>query len=155
MKCWHNIDSSLKIVKLKFWINILYSLETMQFSTLEILPIFGSCFIITFDWMENFKFWLFHRKDLVQIYQNQTFFSILKYNFLSIKYVFRPKKMIIYIFFVAVSFQMTSKVQRFLNSDDSIGEISTISIRNSPNLFETLIFWPMKINFNVKISDLC
>ena len=43
----------------------------------------------------------------------------------------------------------------FVNSDDFIEKISSISIINNPNLFETLIFGPMKMNFNVKTMDLC
>ena len=32
VKIWHNLDSILMIVLLKFWINIFYILETMRFS---------------------------------------------------------------------------------------------------------------------------
>ena len=40
------------------------------FGNPAISVIFSSFFIITFDWIGNFKFWWFYRKDIVKIYQN-------------------------------------------------------------------------------------
>ena len=47
--------------------------------------------------------------------------------------------------------KIASKYSNFVNSDDGIAKMSSISIRNKLNLLETLIFGPMKINFNVNI----
>ena len=43
----------------------------------------------------------------------------------------------------------------FLNYDDCFEKISSICTRNNLKLFETLIFGPLKMNFNVKTLDLC
>ena len=42
--------------------------------------------------MRNFKFWWFHRKDLVEIYQNQPFLNFRIY-LLSIKILFKMKEL--------------------------------------------------------------
>ena len=42
----------------------------------------------------------------------------------------------------------------FINSDACIEKISLISIRHDLNLFETLIFRPIKMTYNVKTLDL-
>ena len=52
----------------------------VRFGILEISSIFGSFFIIAFDWMGNFQFYRIYRKDLVQFNQNQSFFNF-KLNF--------------------------------------------------------------------------
>ena len=41
-------------------------------------------FFISFNWNRNFEFWWFHRKDLVPIYQNISYFKLIWY-FLDIK----------------------------------------------------------------------
>ena len=70
----------LKIKLSKFRIDILYSLETKCFSATYLFHKFSSVFfIITFNWKWNFKFWGFHRKDLVQIYQNKPYFNFKIY----------------------------------------------------------------------------
>ena len=51
--------------------------------------------------------------------------------------------------------QLNSIVQRFLNSHDCIGKISSISTRKNSNLLATHIFGLVNINFNVKTLDLC
>ena len=61
------------------------------FSNVAISVIFSSFFIITFDWNKNFEFWWFHRKDLVQIYQNILYFNFLKYLFITYKLIFIEK----------------------------------------------------------------
>ena len=65
------------------------------------------------------------------------------------------KKLLFFENFVAAFFKLFQKYSDFVNSDDCIGNISSISIRNSPNLFEKLICRPMKIKLNVKTLDLC
>ena len=52
----------------------LYGFQHFQ----QISSFFGSLFIITFDWIRNFNFWWFHRKDIIQIYYNRSIFN-LKY----------------------------------------------------------------------------
>ena len=46
--------------------------------------------------------------------------------------------------FVAVIFKLFPQYSVFVYSDDFIGKISSISIRNNLKLFETLIFGPIK-----------
>ena len=53
-------------------------------------------------------------------------------------------------YFVAVLLKLLQYYSDYVNSDDFIGNNSSMSIRNNPNLFETIIFGPMKIKFNVK-----
>ena len=43
----------------------------------------------------------------------------------------------------------------FINSEDCIGNISSKSIRNSPNLFEKLSFEPLKMNFALSLRRDC
>ena len=43
----------------------------------------------------------------------------------------------------------------FVINDDCIGKILSTFIINNLYLFETLIFEPMKINFNLNTLDLC
>ena len=89
------------------------------------------------------------------IHQNQpilnfkTYFFIYKINF-QVKNLFLQN-------FVAVFFilKLLRKCSDFENSNDCIEKISSISIRNNLNLFETHILGFMKINFNVKKLDLC
>ena len=45
--------------------------------------------------------------------------------------------------------KLRQKYSDFVNSDDCIGMISSISIRNDPNLFQTFIYGPIKISFSV------
>ena len=50
VKFCYNLHSSLQLVLLKFWINIIESLKYyLLFSNVAILVIFSSFFIITFD----------------------------------------------------------------------------------------------------------
>ena len=48
-------------------------------------------------------------------------------------------------------FLITSKVKQFWNCNDCIGKISSISIINNLNLFETLIVLTIQNNFFVKL----
>ena len=60
----------------------------------------------------NFEIWWFHRKDLVQIYQNIQYFKFKKY--VSIyKKSFLMWKMKFFRFFFAFFFQISSKIWRF------------------------------------------
>ena len=43
----------------------------------------------------------------------------------------------------------------FVNSDDYIGQILSISIGNNLNLFKTFIFGLMKMNIDVKTLNFC
>ena len=56
---------------------------------------------------------------------------------------------------LAVFLKLLQKCADFVNSDECIGKISSISVRNNPYLFETLTFEPMKMNLNVKTLNLC
>ena len=47
-------------------------------------------------------------------------------------------------------FESLPKYSDFLNYDECIGKFLSRSIRNNPNLFETLIFGPVKMIFNKK-----
>ena len=51
---------------------------------------------------------------------------------------------------VIVYFSKDSNYIDFVNSDDCIRKISSISIRKNANVSETFNFEPMKMNFNVK-----
>ena len=53
----------------------------------DISSIFVQFFILTFDWMGNYKFWLFHWKNVVQIHQRLHYLN-LKMFFLSIQFFF-------------------------------------------------------------------
>ena len=57
--CYQSLESIYYIVW-KLW----------DFPQRKSLLIFSSFFIITFDWNGNFEIRWFHRKDVVQIYQN-------------------------------------------------------------------------------------
>ena len=50
-------------------------------------------------------------------------------------------------------FKLLPKYSDFVNYADFIRKISQISIRNNLSLFETLIFEPMRMNFNLKALD--
>ena len=85
---WHTIliQSLFKssICAIKIWDRYLWQLgHYALFGNVAI--IFSSFFIITFDWNGNFEFWWFHWKDLVQIYQNITFFKFKKQYFFKSK----------------------------------------------------------------------
>ena len=55
VKFWYNLDSSLKIVQLKFEIDIFHNLETKRFSaSLKFSQFSAVLFIKTFDWIGNF-----------------------------------------------------------------------------------------------------
>ena len=123
---WHKLASSLKFVLSKFGINICNSLETTLFGNVAISVIFNSFFIITFDW------W-FHRKDLVQIYQNWPYFKS-KNIFLSIQINFKWKMNNIRFSFAVFS-NLLPKFRDFINSDDYIWKITSKSIRLYPFLF--------------------
>ena len=85
VKFWHKHYSSLQLVLLRIGVDIFSSLETMRCNrfngNVAISVIFNSC-LITFDRKENFEFWLFHRKDLVQIYQSHSYFELQIYIFI-------------------------------------------------------------------------
>ena len=104
------------------------------FCNLEISVIFSSFFIITFDWDENFKFWWFHRKDIVKIYQNipysqfKKYFFIYKNWFLGEKWFFKP-------FSCSFFFKLLSKFRDFINSDECMRKITSKSIRIYPVYF--------------------
>ena len=89
-----------------------FSGEYELFSNVAISVIYSSFFFITFDWKGNFEFWWFHRKDLVQIYQNIPYFTLKKY-FFNYKNQFLRKIWIFSGFFFQFFFQITSKVHRF------------------------------------------
>ena len=69
------------------------------FDNVAISVIFSSYFIITFDRNGHFEFWWFHRKDLVQIYQNIPFFE-LKILFYLYKSIFKGKVKNLRLFFL-------------------------------------------------------
>ena len=53
-------------------------------------------------------------------------------------------------------FELLPNYSDFVNSNDCIGKISSISIRKNSTLFdETFIFEPVKINIYVETLDLC
>ena len=60
-----------------------------------------------------------------------------------------------FLLFVAVVLKLLQKYNDFLNYDDCIGKISSISIRKNSNVLETPIFGSMKMNFFFKTLDLC
>ena len=71
-------------------------------------------FIIVFDWKGNIKLWWFYRKDLVQIYQNKTYFDWKKiYIFFTHKSNFLVKKWIFQRNIFHFLFRITFKIQQF------------------------------------------
>ena len=97
VKCWHNLHS---VLNLSYW-----NLESISLIILELCAFlkrsnfnnFQQFFIITFDWNGNFEFWWFYQKDLVQIYQNISYFKFKKY-FVSIKINFLVKNELFEVF---------------------------------------------------------
>ena len=89
MKFWHNFHSSQFNLCYQY-LGSLFLIVWKLFSIRQRnnFGIFSSFFIITFDENENFVFWWFKRKDLVQIYQNIHYFKFKKES-LSIKISFR------------------------------------------------------------------
>ena len=70
----------IKATNVNFWLNLH---SHAFFGNVAISVIFSSFFIKTINWKENFEFWWFHRKYLIQIYQNiYTLFRIRKYFFI-------------------------------------------------------------------------
>ena len=66
------------------WITLYCSL----FGNVAISVILSSFYIITFDWNWNFEFWLFHQKDLVEIYKNIYHISNCIFFIKRLKYIF-------------------------------------------------------------------
>ena len=117
---WHNVHSSLKFV-----LYLCYSLETLHF-----LLTFNRFLIITFDWNTNFALWWFHQKDIVQIYQNTSYFKLISF------YVYKNQffwwKMKNFRFFFCRFFKILPKFSEFVNSDDCIEKITSKSMRLQP-----------------------
>ena len=110
---------------MQIWDHYLNSLEIIRcFGIVEISAISDNSFITTFDWKRSFKFWWFHRKDLVQIYHDQSYFN-LKIYFHPYKSIFKWRKMIYFI---------------ILEKSKYLSEIVLTYIKR-------LIFEPVKINF--------
>ena len=63
--------------------------------------------------------------------------------------------MIFFLHFVSVFLKSLPEYSGFVYFDNYIAKITSISIRSNPNLLEALIVGPMKMNFNVKILELC
>ena len=119
----HNLDSSLKIVLSKYWIDIFYNLETMHFSAsfIEILLIFGSFLFITFEGLfmvilvTTFFEFLNSDSSIRNIWTRSIKSTLFKFQiyFCIYKNIFLAEKSMFFYNFVAVFFWNYYKVQRF------------------------------------------
>ena len=84
-------------------------------------------------------------------------FLILKYNMYAFlfKKILLDKKMIFFKLCCSFIFKLLPKCSDFMSSDDCIWKIFLLSIGKNPNVFETPIFGPKKMNVDVKTLDLC
>ena len=140
---------------IKFEIDILMVEKLYAFRQRRNFGNFRHFYIFTFNWKGNCKFWWFHRKDLVQIYQNKIF-SNCKIYFVIFYIIFIYLIEYKYLYYIySLFFLLLTIYSDFVNCDDCIGKISSISIRNKLNLSETHIFGSIKMNFNVNTLDLC
>ena len=74
---------------------------------------FQQSFIITFDWIKNFQFWWFYRKDPLQIYQSQPYFNLNNYFFIY-ENPFECKKIYFFIIWLQyISFELLPRYRDF------------------------------------------
>ena len=101
----------------------------------------NSFFLITFDFDGN-KFWWFHRKFIVQIYQNITYF-IWKNYFLIWKNLFLGEKGKFVAFFSSFFFRNTFKVQWLC-------KFQWLHYKNPINIYQTTTCFLLKNRSGVK-----
>ena len=121
---------------MKIWNWYLYQFENYgHFRKVAISLIFSRFFIITFDWNGNLKFWWFHWKYLVQIYQNITYFKF-KIHFCIYKNQFLGENLSV---FCSFFFELHQKFSTFLNSDDCFEKFTSKFNRLYPVIIQIMI----------------